>query len=257
MMKCFDLRSASIKTLRLVKGLCLALFFISQLSIAGSPQSDVPVPRSLEHDWMSISAWYHKHADDVSAANKGAAELVFLGDSITESWDWGGHDKVFAEFFGDVKTANFGIGGDQTQNLLWRMQNSLKGDLNPKAVVILIGVNNFGHSNHSAEQVFLGVKAVVVQARINYPNAKIMLNAVFPYDELGTSPNRERVKKTNQLVSTLGDEEQVFFYNFGEVFLDEQKNIPKELMADFLHPTAKGIRLYAEKIKPILSVWLK
>lgn len=217
----------------------------------------IPTPRNVEFDWMSIAQWYHQFAEQVAVAHNADAELLFLGDSITNSWTWNdGHDAVFKEFFGQYNSANFGIGGDQTQNLLWRLQNGLDGELDPAVVVILIGVNNFGHSNQSAQAVFAGIKAVVEQAHINYPNAKILLNGIFPYDEYHASPNRLRVKETNALAAQLGDEKTVFFRDFGAIYLNQQGDIPKELMTDFLHPTAKGLRLFAEQISPLIKNWI-
>lgn len=221
------------------------------------PEPDIASPRITEYDWMSIDRWNEMHTEDVAAARQGEAELVFLGDSITESWAWqGGYEQVFEQHFSDYSSVNFGIGGDQTQNLLWRLQNGLEGQLDPAVVVVMIGVNNFNHSDHSAAQVYRGVQAVVAQTKLNYLNAKILLHAILPYDEGADSPNRTRLQDANRLISRLEDGERVFYYDFGDIFLDSEGNIPKRLMDDFLHPSAEGMALFAQKIEPIIARWM-
>ena len=222
------------------------------------PPPDIASPRITEYDWMSIDRWNEMHAEDVAAARQGIADLVFLGDSITESWTWdGGYREVFAQYFSAYRSVNFGIGGDQTQNLLWRLQNGLEGELDPAAVVVIIGVNNFNHSDHSASEVHRGVQAVIAQTRLNYPNARILLHAILPYEESARSPNRVRLQDANRLISRLADDKRVFFYDFGDIFLDDEGNIPRHLMEDFLHPSAEGMALFAQKIEPIIARWIE
>lgn len=211
-------------------------------------------PREEEADWMPIAQWYHKHADQVAKARLGEAELVFLGDSITASWHRGKpQEAVLQRYFGAYRTANFAIGGDQTQHLLWRLQNGLAGELDPKVVVIMIGVNNFGHSNHNPEQVYQGVSAVVDQAHQNYPNATLIVNGILPFDQHADSPNRVKVTQTNQLIEQLDNREYVSVVNFGDLFLDPNAEIPATLMADYLHPTPDGLELYAQHLAPLVK----
>ncbi len=227
------------------------------LPSASPSAAAVPATRSVEREWMSRATWYRMHADDVAVAKEGGVDLLFLGDSITESWDWAeGHDAVFAEFFGQYRSANFGVGGDQTQHLLWRLQNGIKGQLQPKVVVLMIGVNNFNLGGHSAADVAEGVQAILAQIQQNYPGARVLLHGVLPFEQSGTSTKRQLVADTNRRLAELADGDTVFFYDFGAVFLDENGNIPAELMGDFLHPSAAGMRRFAERLQPVIAEWL-
>ena len=216
------------------------------------PKSVIPAPRTIEYSWMSVATWQQKHADDVAVAEKGGVDLLFVGDSITDGWN----DEVWQEYFAKYNPANFGIGGDHTANVLWRLQHGDVGNLHPKAIVLLIGVNNFGHLNETPEKVFPGVKAVVQQLRLAFPTAKILLNAVFPYEHPADSPKRAEVKQLNKMIATLDDNKYVFFKDYGHLFLEKDGSISKEIMGDYLHPTRKGDEIWAKAMMPTLKAWL-
>src|SRR5438552_5987443 len=89
--------------------------------------------------------WVKRHEGFVKIAQKGDVDLLFLGDSITDGWRGGGK-KVWEANFAPLKAANFGIGGDRTEHVLWRIQNGELEGIKPKLVVLMIGTNNGGDS---------------------------------------------------------------------------------------------------------------
>lgn len=230
----------------------IALSFVATLS-AVPERSTVPSPRIVEYDWMSIADWYRRHADDVEAAAKGEAEIVFAGDSITQGYEWA---PSYIREFQKYKPINIGIGGDKTENLLWRIQNGSTGKLRPKLVVLLIGVNNFGHNHDSPQQVFQGVKANLEQIRTSYPEAKVLTLGVFPYEQNADHPNRENVKIVNKMIATLADD-TITVLDVGNVFLEDDGSISKEIMADFLHPTHDGYERLTKAILPSVEKLIK
>jgi lysophospholipase L1-like esterase len=217
-----------------------------------------PSPRLKDYDWMSMDQWHQQHQEDIAIAAEGKVDLLFLGDSITAGWDQALWDKHFAPY----NAANFGIGGDHTGNVLWRLQNGAIGALQPKAVVLLIGVNNFGHLDESPEEVFAGVTQVVRTLQGSFPTAKILLNGVFPYGAAAATSEREQVAELNKLLSTLADGDQVaegdqvIFQDYGELFLQEDGTIAPDIMGDYLHLTPEGYRIWAEAMLPTLHAWL-
>lgn len=212
-----------------------------------------PMPRTKEYEWMSIARWQQMHAEDVAIAEAGGVDLLFLGDSITEGWDAALWEKYFAPY----GAANFGIGGDHTGNLLWRLQNGAKGALQPKVIVLLIGVNNFGHLYETPEQIFAGVTAVVNETQAAFPTAKILLNGVFPYGQAAGTHQRQQVEELNKLISTLAQSDQVLFQDYGALLLQEDGSISPDIMGDFLHLTPKGYAIWAEAMLPTLHAWLE
>lgn len=218
-----------------------------------TPSGTNPTPRTKEFSWMSIDTWNKMYAEDIAVAEQGGVDLLFVGDSITAGWNWDIWQKNFAQYH----PANFGIGGDHTGNLLWRLKYGHAEKLKPKAVVLLIGVNNFGHLNETPKQVAEGIKACVNLLRKLYPDAKILVNSVFPFEEQATSPKRAMVKEANALVAKLNDNKHVFVKDYGSIFLQPDGSISKEVMGDFLHPTAKGYQIWVDAMLPDIQQLMK
>src|SRR5215204_3349408 len=110
---------------------------------AAKPQDPTVPAIKYDKDGTTPNASFMKnHEKFVEQAKKGGVDLLFLGDSITAGWAKNGNE-VWEERYAKLNAANFGIGGDRTQHVLWRIQNGeLDGAMKPKVIVLLIGTNN-------------------------------------------------------------------------------------------------------------------
>src|SRR5262245_42211790 len=103
-----------------------------------SVPSDQPAPRTDR-------IWQIAHDQLPAISRAGGIDVYFLGDSITRRWGATDYPEFLANwkqnFFG-WNAANFGWGGDTTQNILWRLEHGELDGVNPKVVVILAGTNN-------------------------------------------------------------------------------------------------------------------
>jgi lysophospholipase L1-like esterase len=212
-----------------------------------------PAPRAVEYPWMSIMRWRQMYDDQVARARQGNVDVMFLGDSITEMWTKSVWDENFSQF----KPANFGIGGDHTGNVLWRLQNPAIASLKPKLVVLLIGVNNINLCGEKPEEVFGGIQAVVAKLRELYPSARILLNAVLPEGEQADSPRRRSVVELDKMVAALGDGKTVFFHDYGPRLVGADGKLSAELQPDFLHLSEKGYRIWAAAMRPDIEQLLR
>lgn len=232
----------------------LGVGVLCQTAIANAPASGIiPTKRAVDYEWMSIKTWDKMHAEDTLIAEYDQVDVLFVGDSITAGWDW----KTWEQHFAPLNAANFGIGGDNTGNVLWRLQHGAIGNLQPKLIVLLIGVNNVGALQETPEQAADGVTRVVQQLQLAWPNSKILLNAVFPFDQLATAPNRTKVKQLNKIIAKLGNNKTIFFKDYGPLLLEKDGSISPEIMKDFLHPTAKGYEVWANAMTPDIKALLK
>jgi lysophospholipase L1-like esterase len=195
-----------------------------------------------------------KHAANIAVAKKGEAEVLFLGDSITDFWrnetgPFAGK-KVFDQYFSQWKVANFGIAGDTTQGVLYRLQNGEGAGIQPRAVMLMIGTNN--SNSNTAPEIAEGIGAVVLELQKRFPESKILLLAIFPRGN-ANAPVRNELKKVNQAISKLDDGQRVFYMDIGQAFLDSADNIPRDVMSDGLHPSSKGYDIWAKAVRDTLD----
>lgn len=185
---------------------------------------------------------------DIKAMN-GDIDLAFFGDSITDAWRGKAAQPTWERHFKPLKAINFGIGGDRTQHVLWRMRNGELDGYKAKAIVIMIGTNNLG-GNKKNEDIAAGIVKVVEEARKRQPDAKVLLLGVFPRSEQPDHASRARIKEINSTIAKLHDGKTIHYLDIGEKFLQPDGTIAKEIMPDFLHLSAKGYEIWGDAIAP-------
>ena len=197
-----------------------------------------------------------RHLGFVETAGKGNIDLLLEGDSITDWWVQGDANKaMFDKYFGDIKTANFAIAGDTTQGVLWGLKNGEGQGFQPKAIMLMIGTNNSGSS--TAPEIAEGVGAVVLEMRKDFPDAKILLLAIFPRSTPG-DPVRDKIAEVNKTIAKLDDRQHVFFLDIGSKFLDDKGYfLPDSFRADQLHPVAKGYDIWGAAVRGTLAELMK
>lgn len=199
-----------------------------------------------------------QHQANLEIARKGDIELLLMGDSITDFWrnaegPFAGK-PVFDKYFGNLKVANFGIAGDSTQGVLFRLQNGEGKGFSPKLVMLMIGTNNT--MQNTGPEIAEGVGAVVFELKKDFPTAKILLLAIFPRDKPGDQV-RKTIDEVNRRIAKLHDGKKVFYLDIGTKFLDEKDFIPQDVMSDALHPTTKGYEIWAEAVKEHIEKLMK
>jgi lysophospholipase L1-like esterase len=196
--------------------------------------------------------WVKRHEGFVAAGRD--FDLLFLGDSITDFWRSRGK-AVWEANFASMKAANFGISGDRTEHVLWRIDHGELDGAHPKLTALMIGTNN-ARSN-SAPEIAEGVTAVVKRIQTKCPSGKILLLGVFPRAEKADAAAREKIKDINAIIAKLDDGKSVKYLDIGAKFLDADGTLSKEIMPDFLHPNEKGYQIWADAILPTVKEMMK
>lgn len=178
-------------------------------------------------------------------AKEGKAKVVFLGDSITEQWAGAGKSVWEKHFAG---CANFGIGGDRTEHILWRIDHGNFDGLKPNLIVLLIGTNNTGHRMDPAAETAAGVRAILDRLRTKCPDATILMMAIFPRGEKADDSLRAINTQLNALLQPMADGTKIIYKDIGSKFLDDKGNAKKDLMPDYLHLSEAGYTIWAEAI---------
>jgi lysophospholipase L1-like esterase len=195
-----------------------------------------------------------RHNAFVETAKNGDFDILFAGDSITDWWQQSGVDAQ-KKHFGDVKVANFAIAGDTTQGVLWGLQNGEGQGRKPKAVMLMIGTNN-NTQGASAPEIAEGVGADIYELRKDFPDAKILLLAIFPRGTGPTDAQRLKNDEANKIIAKLHDSKHVFFMNINDKFLDAQGKLIG-FQGDNVHPNAQGYDIWGAAVADTLKGWLK
>lgn len=195
--------------------------------------------------------WFMKrHEQHLAIAKAGGIDVLFLGDSITEGWATAGRE-VWARDFAPLRSANFGIRGDRTENVLWRLMNGeIGGAMCPKVVVLMVGTNNTGSRMDSPEDISAGVRSILVQLKTRCPPARILLLGIFPRGARADAPDRVNNTNANLLIARHADGDRVKYLDVGKVFLGEGGVLGRDLMPDLLHLSPKAYALWAQEVLP-------
>ena len=218
-----------------------------------SAQSDVAALK-LDAQGKIDCEFLRAHYAFLERAEDPAIRLLFLGDSITNGWFWGDHMQLWDRYFGRYDAANFGIGGDRTEHLLWRIENGELDRVRPEVVVLLIGTNNIGRP---AVEIVRGVARVVDRVREKLPGAQLVLMGIFPRGADAADPMRTKIRDINHALSRLGDQSGIHFLDIGDRFLAAEGTLTREMMPDALHLGFKGYQIWAEALQPLLAELMK
>ncbi len=214
------------------------------------------VPYYSEH-------YYKRRESFKSEAPISGNDIVFLGNSLTESGKW---EEYFSSVNAKLKKnggaiRNRGINGDTFEGIDNRLSTILEGQ--PKTIFLLTGANDVSH-NLSADSIANGIMNVVKRIKRESPKTKIYLQSLLPINEsfgrykLLTGKTAE-ISKINGLLAQMAKEEQVTFLDIYPLFLDGGKVALKKpaneqvmnpaITNDGLHLKENGYKIWADAIR--------
>jgi beta-glucosidase len=220
---------------------------------AQAAQETPTAPYARYHDlpWMRVRDWCLLFKRNFFRQFQQKSDLVFMGDSITAAWTNHAPD-IWEERFSQYSPLILAIPGDETQQLLWRIENGELERIKPKVLVLLIGVNNLLNGGWSAEETAAGVEAVLHAIRKKLPDTFILHMGIFPAMPSAQNPLRIKIKATNDLLAKL-DLPGVSFLDIGPSFLEADESLDAKVMYDHVHPTREGYRRWAEQLVAALT----
>lgn len=193
-------------------------------------------------DTQGDNRWMSLHNRFVSDSKDKEPDVLFVGDSLVQLLH---QFEVWRELFSPLHALNFGVGGDATQHVLWRLTNGELDHISPKIVVLWVGTNNHGHT---AEQVFGGIMSIVQVIADKLPNAHTLVLGILPR---GKSPNplRERNAQVNRLVQeAVSSLHHASFLNVDPGFVHSNGSISHQDMYDYLHLTPHAYHAVCEPL---------
>jgi len=225
-----------------------ALLFTSLCNAQVSPLA-AKQPTSVASDQnYSAKLAYQAYFDDYITLRKNRpADLIFIGDSITEQWRWGVGFPVWKKHF-EERAIDFGLGSDKTQHTIWRLENIDLSAFTPQVAIILIGTNNV---QDTPEEIADGVKAVIAATQKKFSGIKIVLLSILP-----NARASEKMAATNPLLAALDDQSNIFYLDLAAQLPPVGDNW-KGMSKDKLHLSAEGYEIWANALEPLLSAVMR
>ncbi len=221
-----------------------------------APAVDQPTPRNDSNSQIA-------HAQLLEKARKGGIDIYFEGDSITRRW--GTSDDQYKAFLANWRqnffgwnAADFGWGGDTTQNILWRLKNGELDNVNPKIIVLMAGANNVGRLSPQGSHdprvaaVTRGIESVLDVCQQKAPNATMVLMGITPRnDNLAVMPI---INEINDNIARFADGKKIKYLNINDRLADKDGKFFEGMAnRDGLHLNVKGYQVWADAMKPIFT----
>lgn len=207
-------------------------------------------------------AFLKKHEAILQRGKAGPIGVLFLGDSITENWK-SKAPELWKHYEEKYQAADFGIGGDRTQHVIWRIENGELDGIHPKVVVFMLGTNNT--SDNSADQIVAADKKIIRLVQAKIPDTKVIVMAILPRGPRKNSDGTpddgvhrmEVINAANAQLAKLDNGKTIRYLDIGPKYLGADGKIPNDLMPDQLHPNAAGYQIWVDAMQPLLDEMLK
>ncbi|MGH9407886.1 MAG: SGNH/GDSL hydrolase family protein [Vicinamibacterales bacterium] len=199
-------------------------------------------------DWAELGR-YRELNRSVAAAVSGERRVVFMGDSITDSWQ----EPRFGGFFPGKPYLDRGISGQTTPQMLVRFRPDVI-DLDPKAVVILAGTNDIAGNTgpETNDDIERNLESMAELSKAH--GIRVVLSSITPTSAYHTTARGipqttqrplARIKTLNDWIRQYADANGFVYLDYFSALVDQGGEMRADLTADDLHPNAAGYAIMA------------
>jgi lysophospholipase L1-like esterase len=211
-------------------------------------------------DWANLGR-YREANRSAGAPAAGTQRVVFMGDSITDSWQL----PRFGGFFPGKPYVDRGISGQTTPQMLLRFRPDVIA-LGAKAVVILAGTNDIANNTGpmTDEQIEGNLSSMAELARAN--GIRVVFSSILPVSQYHTKPGElpQTTRRPMSRITALNAWMKQYAAANGHVYLDyfgatvdANGVLRAELSEDDLHPNAAGYAIMAPLAEAAIQAALK
>lgn len=191
-------------------------------------------------EWnRAVKAYYYHKKEHFENLPNDKNEILFLGDSIIDNAEW-------AELFWNAKIKNRGIGGDDTQGVLDRLEEVTESS--PDKIFIMIGTNDLAYGM-SKEQVVENYRKILRRINQDSPKSDIYVQSILPVDEeRHFTRSNESIKFINSKLKAMSDDFGFTYIDLASVFEKDGKLNPR-FSIDGLHLNGEAYNIWKQQIE--------
>lgn len=184
------------------------------------------------------SVTYTNQIDIQRAIPVRPGEVVFVGDSLTASYPW-------AERFTGLPVRNFGIGADNTVDVLNRLDAVIERQ--PDAMFLMIGTNDH---TRSPEEIAANIRSIVERMHAESAHTVVVLQSILP-ERNGEAP--AKTIATNALLADVAAETGALWVDLHDKFVDNTDGMmAAEYTTDGVHLSPAGYSLWLDELEPLV-----
>jgi lysophospholipase L1-like esterase len=185
-----------------------------------------------------------RHADLVETSARVEVDVIAIGDSLIEQWP----QALLLGVFPNQRIVNFGVGGDKTQNVLWRLETKAFDSLRPQTVIVLIGSANLS-GNQTSCAIAAGVAAVVNDIKQRWNPREIVLIELLPRCKDPPAKLQERLQINAMFRERFKTEPGMTLVNADDVLMCNSQLYHD----DYIHLTPSGYKALTEQLTIAVS----
>jgi lysophospholipase L1-like esterase len=168
--------------------------------------------------------------------------IVFIGDSLTEWFDWQGR-------FPDYHVLNLGISGEPVEGLLARRARIRAALDNPDYLFLMTGINNIAMEQYDITRPY---QEIVRNLTTWYKRSKIVIQSILPVTLEVISNNV--IRDANRTLEQIALEYRADYLDIYRHFVDS-RGIPRSefLQDDGVHLSSRGYEIWASAVEKFLQ----
>lgn len=213
------------------------------------------------NDWPAL-ARYHDDNSKVQPRAKNENRVVFLGDSITDSWD----NPSNGGFFPGKPYIDRGISGQTTPQMLIRFRRDVI-ELNPKVVLILAGTNDLAGNTGPTTLSAIEDNLTSMAELANVSGIKVVLSSLLPVSDYELRDGKQiiqtvrrppsQIRDLNRWIKEYASQHHLVYLDYYSAMVDEKGFLKDELSDDGLHPNVKGYEVMNPLAEAAIAAALK
>lgn len=187
--------------------------------------------------------------------NKNAlkGQILFVGSSLMEMFPI---EKFMEEKGNPYIIYNRGVGGYKSEDMLKALEICVF-ELEPSLIFINIGTNDLSDPNIPIDKMIENYRLILNKIKKRLPGTEIYLMAYYPVNFEAADENmkqclmirnNDKIRKANEKVKKLAEQENVKYIDINDKLKDDQGNLKAEYTIEGMHINEEGYRAVLDDI---------
>lgn len=196
-------------------------------------------------EWnRALKAYYYHRKEHFETLPDTENEVIFLGNSITDGAEW-------HELFDNSYIKNRGIGGDDTEGILERLNEVVSSK--PEKIFIMIGTNDLS-AGRSVEEIVENYKLIIRRIRESSPETRVYIQSVLPtQDDIHTTRKNSDIMKINEELKKIARKRKLSYIDLFSSFATPENDLDMTYSIDGLHLNGEGYLLWKDIIESYVN----